>query len=186
MPEISTPVLHASIVGVTGTFSGAVSASSYGAVVATTGSFSGTIVAPKLATTGTRLALAGGSVDVGFRNFADNANNVVITDAGVVALRGAVTASAGAGDIVAPNNKGLRGTFGADTINLIKIDANAVVQVASALQDVFASVGTRVTASIPASSADYKGCIVVDGTTVRRLVFFDKDGNRAYVDGTSF
>jgi hypothetical protein len=97
------------------------------------------------------------------------------------AVTGALSAT---GNItISTNNKFLIGkTAGATSVNMIGVDSANMTQLGSNTGEVVKTV----VISPPVSDAARAGGFMVDSGNTNRFVFYDKDGNRFYVTGTTF
>jgi hypothetical protein len=87
--------------------------------------------------------------------------------------------------ITLPNNVAYQAKNASGTVReILKSDANSITRLSS--NDGTEVVGCAPVISPPASAAARAGSVCVDSGTVNRLVFYDKDGNRFYIEGTTF
>ena len=135
--------------------------------------------------------IVGGSTSVSLRNNVDSADNLLITDAGILSTRGTgSTSGAAAGELVVPNAKHLRGANAAASGALAMIGINASDYVVIGGQTDTTDTGNLpriawwAAAALPAGAAGRNGIVAVEGTN-NRLVYYS-GGARYYLAGTTF
>jgi hypothetical protein len=87
--------------------------------------------------------------------------------------------------VTLPNNVALQARNSTGTaVDILVMDANNIPFLRNGATSEVVRIPTI--ASPPASAAARLGGIIVDGTNANRLIFYDKDGNRFYIEGTTF
>lgn len=107
---------------------------------------------------------------------------------GVITIGNSSVVGANAGDATYENNRGPRGTNGANnaTFSMSKLDANDVVQLGDSTVGRAGCVGIpkMTNANLPTAGSTENGIIAID-TTNNRLCYYS-GGNRYYLTGTAF